>query len=407
MFNHYLYLFKNKTYTKVISESFWSICTHIVMGALSLLILWFLTSYFSKEEFGIYIYLTFIVGFFGVFALSGADKELILDIANKKDGSYMYLFFKKFLFSLLGSVIFFILAFIWYLKDSFEVSFYLLLFGIIFPFVNTFSLYHSFYTGKRAFFILFKLASVREILFLIVVLFTISFKTSFLFFFVLSVLVFLFFDAISFFRSLKFVESKKIEKNSLKNSLSFTGINTIPKILNFVDEIIMGTFLGMTALASYRVALLFPGEIKNLSGVISSVLISRFVSNFSKINLIKILFFSFIINVLLVVFLIFIVGFLIKMIFPSYIDIIYLSQIAFISGIFIFPSTVLNTFLDAKRKFVDLTKVVLSVSILKFLGFLILIPWFGLLGAIIVIILDDIIQFIILFYLVFKNNFKN
>ena len=116
---------------------------------------------------------------------------------------------------------------------------------------------------------------------------------------------------------------------------------------------------------------------------------------------------DFIINVLLVVFLIFIVGFLIKMIFPSYIDIIYLSQIAFISGIFIFPSTVLNTFLDAKRKFVDLTKVVLSVSILKFLGFLILIPWFGLLGAIIVIILDDIIQFIILFYLVFKNNFKN
>jgi O-antigen/teichoic acid export membrane protein len=404
MFNHLLFEFRRKYhYSKIVNDSFWSVCSHFVVGGLSLFIMWLITSYFTKEEYGLYLYLTYLIGFVSVLALSGADKELILEIANKKYGSYKFLFFKKILFSLIGSFVFFGLSLYWYFNSSIEVALFLFLVGFLFPFMNAFKLYNSFYLGKRSFFILFKLTSFREILFLLIVLFVVLMNYNFFIFFILTILGFFIFDAYSFYSSLKVINSNKIEKEITSNSWKFTGINSLPSILNFVDDIIMGSVLGMGALASYRVALMFPEEVKHLSGVVSSVLISRFaIKNYSKFKLLRIMFFSFLLNLLLVIILFIGVKFAIEYIFPDYKDIIIFAQLAFISALFVFPSVVLNTYLNAKRKFVDLTKVVFSTSILKFVGFVIFIPLFGIEGAISVIIIDDIIQFFILIYLVFR-----
>ena len=180
----------------------------------------------------------------------------------------------------------------------------------------------------------------------------------------------------------------------------------IEKLTKEIDKVIIFTFIGPVEVAIYSFAVLIPTQISDILTNVSSIALPKLaVKSREEIgkNLMKKVWKLFILVGAIIVIYVAIAPFFYQIFFPQYLISVPYSQL-FALSLVAFPAFFLTNVFRAKMMKTELY-LLRAVDALKLILLLVLVPFFGVLGAVLALLGTQIIKGIIIFslyYLRFK-----
>jgi O-antigen/teichoic acid export membrane protein len=178
-----------------------------------------------------------------------------------------------------------------------------------------------------------------------------------------------------------------------------------------IDQLLLFHFVGPAQLAIYTLALAPIAEVQNFLNNFLTVLFPKIASK-TAVEVHKMLPTRirqmFFISALLTVVYILAVPFLFKYVFPKYVASIFVTQVlAFV--ILLQPKNIIDTFFTAHGQVANRSKIILISQAIEFLLFFILIPFFGLWGAVVATVTSEVcaaITFIWIYFRIRKSDLQ-
>lgn len=358
-------------------------------------------NFLSKEIYGIYKFIISIAGIIGAFSLSGMGPAITRIISKGFDGALrtgaqVALKWNSSLF-FIGIAI----SVYYYLNGNNELSMALLIVAIFLPFKRTFSIYDSYLQGKKLFKLRALYGGLGDGIPIVILILTAIFFNSFL------LMVLAFFASYTIMNILLYlivIKKYKLKKEPAPEVISYGKHLSVMDILRNIaaqlDNILLFHFVGPAQLAIYSFATAPPREITTLNSILQTLTLPK-VSNRSIEELKKTLprkvLITFLVSLFLFIAYVIVAPYIFKIIFPQYIDSIFLSQIFAINILFapgiLFHQTLVGHM--QKKKLYIINSV---IPIIKIILLFLLLPFYGVWGAISAILFTRTVQFIMLFY---------
>jgi O-antigen/teichoic acid export membrane protein len=353
-----------------------------------------------KEVFGAYQYVLSIVTITGVFTLPGMSNALIRAIAKGKEGMLKLTVKTQVKWSLIGVLGSLAVSGWYFIHQNFLLGKAFLVASFLFPVPKISNRAFDFWKGRKD----FKTEAKYSIL--------IKFAEGFLFIPVLFLtdnlvlIIFSYLFTRSFFNFLFLLKTLKEVKNNEKDKITIplgkhlTLIQVISLIASNLDKVIIWQFLGPIEAASYYFAQTAISKIRPLTGMGYLALPKLSQRNIKKIKkgLLQKFFKSFLFFIPFTSAVILLMPFGFKLFFPQYSRAIPYTQILFLS-ILLQPINLIKVAFTANNKTKEIYTYNISGNILRIVLFIVLIPLFGIWGAIISILLSEIINSCIVLYL--------
>lgn len=342
----------------------------------------------------------------GITALPGMGTAIIQAIARGMEGSFKKILKTKFRWALLGSVICLILGVYFFLfKHDLGFSISFLIAAIFFPIMETSANYLSYLTGKKLFAIQVKYSTLTQIICAIATIITLFLTKK------LIILILVYFLSNTVLRIFFLVRSlKKYPPNEIHDpkSINFGKHLTIMEILSTVSSqlvnILLFNFLGAAQLAIYSFIVLPIREmlyfLKDIRQLALPKLAIRTREEIKK-NLLKRVGKFFIIIISIIIAYIIAAPYLYKILFPQYMESVFYSQL-FSLTLLAFPLTLLNVAFEAKMMKKQLYQINIFSSTIKIVLLLVIVPIYGILGAVIAQLLTQFF-YIILVLIFFRK----
>ncbi len=357
------------------------------------------------ETYGTYKYLLSIAGIFAIFTLPGMSTAIARAVARGDTATIHAATRARVLWSLLGTLVAFVGSAYYFLNGNIELTIALAIIGITLPVFDTFTLYGAYLTGTHN----FRLQTIFHLIsqgISVTSLITTLFLTD-------NVLLILlaYFLPLSLIRFVlhaytsRFFTSDVADKETLSYGKHLSLISVLGTIAGNIDKIILWKFLGPAQVAIYAFALAIPEQIKGPLKGFADLAFPKFAKQTPeqihknvpairhKLTLYALLLF------LMSVLYILTAPYIFKILFPQYIESVFYSQvfsISLITGI----TTILSQLLAAQKKvkaqYIFNTLQPLTTITL----YLILIPIFGVLGAILAFVAGRFISLGILMMIV-------
>lgn len=370
------------------------------LGALAIYIAF--ARFSSKETFGQYQFIISVFSIIYIFSIPGFNTSLLRSVALGFDGDYREVVKKSFLWSLLAVPIFFILGAYYYVFESHALGFSLLLASVFFPFFYAPNTWEWFLQGKHKFDVLAKFSSIQSLFNMVATILVIILSKDNLVLIVLFYFVsYTFFNGLYYFKSLKFIENSKKDKEVLQYGWFLNNVSILSVIANNIDKVLVGILLGPANLAIYGVISLIATKIKDVVKSFMSMLfpkMSAFGGNFSdftKIHKKKLMPAFFVLSVCSVVYFLAIPMLNRLMFTDEYSRFSYLSQIFAVTVFLSVPLGFLGYYVNAKKNRFAIIITNPVFYIIRILLNLYLIVEFGLFGAAVAFNLSMIIWFIL------------
>jgi len=399
------FLIWSQKYTKtdmvyVAKGGIWWIIDNVVIVLLSFATMTAFSYWVAKEVFGAYQYIISIVTILGVFTLPGMQNAIVRAVAKGKEGTFWLCTKIRLKWSLIGISGCLAISAWYFLHQNFILGSSLLIASFLFPFPRIFNLLFNFWQARKRFDIRTKYSIIINV-FEAIVFIPILFLTDNL---ILIMLVY--FISRSLFRGIFFkltsrkIKNKKTDKETIPFGKHLTLMQSIGMIGNQVDKVIIWQFLGAVPVALYSFALLPIQRIQGLIPVVPLALPKLSEKNFEETKKgVRDKFFKlFLITLPLCVFLILIAPVLYKILFPQYINSIPYFRILSLNLAFV-PFSLLNTSFVAGAKKKQLYTISVITPTLKIGLFLALIPFYGIWGIIVAILIARGIESGLTFYL--------
>lgn len=390
----------------LLSGSFWLSSSGAIMGLLSLFFSWVLTTYLTKQDYGLFQFFLSVMGIIYLFSISGTKTALIVGLSKNYDGSYSFMTKKKFLFSLLGSLsLLFVSFYLYYFVGEYWE--YFLLSVPFFPFLYSFSTYEQAFVAKKAFKKRFKALLLRYLGIWVGVA-AICFFTRDIFYTIIGYLIlYSLAEVITYFVGKKLLKNKKVDKSSFRYAVQLSWLSIIPIIAQSLDKMIIGFYFGLVEIANYSLSLLLAEKSTFFSSVIRSLVLPKMsehnVASVYK-NVSKKLKWVLLFNVVFVLGLCLVFPFVIYYLFPKYDSIVGYTVVFILSHIVTYPSMILTSFFHSQKRF-DVVKVfTLYSSIVKIALFLIAAPLYGLWGIIGVFVILRLSRGVYYYYMFIKEG---
>lgn len=360
-----------------------------------------------KEIYGDYRYIISIITIMGIFALPGMDDAVLQAVANKFDKSFKDGLREKLKWSMLGSLSCLIVSgYFLFSKNNLNLSISFIIAGVFFPVMQSIGLYLSYLGGKKLFGIQTKYNTLTQIissLFIIIALFLtnnliILISTYFLSYTLLG--------TIFLFASLKkFPPNENNDNKFISFGKHLSLLYIISTIAGQIDRILLFHFLGATQVAIYSFATLPTSEanifLKNFR-LLALPKFSTHPKEEIKKNLLKKIYKATLLMIPLIVVFTIISPFIYKLLFPQYVESINLSRLFFISIIF-FPASLIALYFQSQMMKKELYKFSVISSLVTISLLILLIPVYGLMGAILARIIAQIIAVLFSIFL-FKRS---
>lgn len=345
-------------------------------------------AYFLEPSvYGTYKYILALGTASLIFSLSGSGTTVLRAIARKQYHIYPYLIKKKFLISLIPSVFLLVVAMFYFLKGNLVFSTSFTIIAILQPFFDTTQLYQYYLNGNKA----YKALSLTTILknfitasgIAVIMIFFNSPLILVATYYLLHTSCSVLFFSLTYRNYDKNSETggKTEEINTLNYTAHLSIMNILGKISYKLDQILAFHLLSPTTLAVYAFALLpvsqINGQVKTLSLLISPKYSHMNPREINK-SIHKKAFILFLLCAITSFVYIITAPFIYKLMFPSYLDAVFYTQILSITLITmptIFYSEALvaheqKTYLYIIRTFVPSTKIFLLLLLTPFLGLL-------------------------------------
>ena len=279
--------------------------------------------------------------------------------------------------------------------------------GLFFPFINSLLSCFSYLLGKQSFKEYSKYLSINYMIVYVATIVAIFLSKNiivviltYLISQVLSEVIFYFIIKTEYHNDI--IKSKK-DKGLFKLGFHLSLVGIIPLISSQVDKIFIGLFMGFEDLAIYAIAVSIPSQLKLITKPLSRMLLPKFAASkdmksmyiFLKKKLILML----IVSIVIILIGIMLLPFVIKLLFPpEYSPAIFYAQIAFIAFIFTIITNIFTQYLVSQKNTKGIFWMNLWGDCSKLVLILLLVPLFGILGAIGALAISNYIRFILSWY---------
>ncbi len=325
-----------------------------------------LTRFLTQEQFGQWSFIMWVIWIFAISWLPWLSSSIIQWIVKKQEGTYKQAIKLAIKYSLLWSLWLIIASLYAYVYWREYASFIFLFIWLLFPFYTT-STYFIFYFNwkelfnKKAkyesFFHLFQLTITWLSIYI-----TKDLTISIISFMLSNIIIWWYY---SYYLIPKHYLKNNISNNELINFWKKISFGQIPLIIaNHFDKIIIWTYLSFEELAIYTIATLLPDQVKNITGPISQMFLPKLTKqNTTKKDIYKHLPKFFFITFILIITYIILAPFIFKLFYPWYLESALLYSQIFMLSFIAFPSSLIITYLNSKRKttFINIFNTILPI----------------------------------------------
>lgn len=381
---------------------FWLSFGRVASVLLSFLLAIAFANLVSKETYGTYKYILSLGGILAIFTLPEISTSLIRSIARGYEGSFISALKTRLRWGTLTTLAGGTLAAYYFLHHNTLLGVCFLIVAFFLPLLNSFGTYNALWQGRKRFDISAKYSIVSQ-LFPTLALVTTLFLTKNI---LLILLVYYFSYTISHFILLwltikKANLSKRKDLTTIPYGKHLTLIGVIGLIAKHIDKVLLWHFLGAIPLAIYSFAIIPVdkiGDVLRTTKVLALPKLSEKTEKEIKKTLPKKIFKFFLIIIPIVFLYIILAPLIYKIALPQYLDSIVYSQI-FAITLFFVPLTLLLTSLTAQMKKKELYQLSIVPPIIKIVLLFVLLPLYGIWGAIWAIIIFQLISFGLLLFL--------
>ena len=379
----------------LIKGEFWLMSGRIIslIAAFLLSLAW--ANWINKEIYGSYQYILSLIGIISIFSLPEMGTAVTQAVARKLEGSFLRSFKIQLKWGLLGSLSALSIAGYYYLQGNKNFPLPFLIIAVFLPLFNASIIYFSFLMGRKLFNVQVKYDGVTQVISAAIMILTLFFIKTFLFdipgYIILLIVIIVYFLSRTFLRSLFFLITKiKFKPNLQEDSktitfgkhLSFSGF--IDVIAGNLDKILLFHYLGAIELAVYAFATLVPKQITVFLKHINNLALPKFSisprQEIKKTIFKRIYYLTLLLSVIVFIYII-IAPFVYQIFFPKYLDAVSYSQI-FALSIIPLSTSVVGGIFRAKMMTRQLYQTRTIVPIIRASLFLLLIPSYGIWGAI-------------------------
>lgn len=397
---------KSENYTKtdmvyLAKGASWLSVSRTVNIVSAILLAVFYANFLSKDAYGIYKYVLSIISMLSILTLPGINTSLTAAIAKKREGTFWIAIKTKFFWSLLSSLLCIVISLYYFLNDNNNLSVIFVIFAISIP-LNNSLIFSPILAGRKNFKHLAIFNSINQIITTIALLSFLLFSDNIVYFIFIQQLVTLFTNLGSFIVVIKKTKlNDKEDKEVMGMGKHLTYTQVISTIVNNIDKILILKLLSPVDLAIYLFALLPTEQLRNSLSVFTRLAFPKLAEK-EKSTLKKTLpqkvFRFMLILIIPVILYITLLPYLYKLIFPNYSESILYAQI-FALTLFLFPQRLFgSSFVTLnKKKEVYLQRTI--TPLIKLFLFVVLIPQYGLIGAIYSLIISKVFNSFLLFYL--------
>jgi len=403
----YKLLHRSEKYTKtdmvyLAKGGFWLTSGQVISSIASFFLAIAFANLLPKEIYGEYKYILSVAALLSIPTLKGMETALVQAVSRGYEGSIIPAVKTKIKWGAFGALAGLILAGYYFYQDNTTLTITFLIASVFIPFMDALNTYGAFLYGKK----LFKESTQFDIAvkilataaMIITIFFTNNISLIILTYFVSYTMLYLFIF-------LLVIAKHKLNSLQHPQTLSYgkhlSLVMVLDTIADQLDKLLLWHFLGAVSLAVYSFATAPPIQIrkifKNIVPLAFPKLAKRKIKEIKKTLPAKMLKF-FIVLVPLVLIYILLAPYIYKLFFPQYIESVFYSQI-FALVLLFQPLTLINTTFAAyahKKKiyFLSITTSLIRISLL-----LVLLPFYGILGAILAILGTRFISFFILLFL--------
>jgi len=379
--------------------------TWLTLGRIINIITAFLLSlawanWIDKEIFGNYQYILSLVGIISIFSLPEMDIAVTQAVARKLEGSFIRGFKTQLKWGVLGSLSALGIAGYYWIQDNQNLSLSFLIAALFLPLFNASLIYIGFLTGRKLFNVQVRYDAITQLIATAIMILTLFFIKGFSLdvpvYIILCLLVFTYFLSRTLLRTfflivtkLKFQPNKKEDAKTIGfgKRLSFSGV--IDVLTGNLDKILLFHYLGAIDLAIYSFAKLVPEQIRFfLVRPIGTMSLPKFSlrpkKELEKTIFKKIYCWTALISVFVLVYII-LAPFIFNIFFPKYSSAISYSQLYALSVIPLsFP--IIGNIFKAKMMLRQIYQMKVIAPIVRASLFFILIPLYGVWGAVLGVI---------------------
>lgn len=283
---------KTEQYTKtdmiyLVRGGFWSLFSQVVGIVSSFCVVVFLANILPKESLGQYRFILSLIPILLIFTLPGIDTSLVRSVARKSIVDLKRISKIKIRWGFISSFSAIILAAYYFFNDDLELAYAFILSALFLPFIETYSIYSSYYKGKQDFktsSIYDSISRVLQASFIIIVVLINENLLSLLAAYLIGQLITRFYfykKTLSNIRSevVAIDVDKEIHDDTVEYGKHLSATQVIGTITSNIDKLLIWHFLGAEILAIYYVSLTIPKNVVLLCNVIPRISLPKFSQN--------------------------------------------------------------------------------------------------------------------------------
>lgn len=357
------------------------------------------------ETYGTYKYLLSVAGIFAIFSLPGMGTALTRAVAKGKEGVIHATTRSRVLHSLVGSVIALGGSGYYFLNGNIELSLAFLIIATTLPFVDAFTGYVVYFIGKRRFDLQTKYHFIAQLATIPPLIATIYFTNNLALILLAYFLPLIAIRAIFYWhvaRTIPVQATTEEEKEVCAYGKHLTAMQILGTVAMQIDKILIWKFFGPVQVAMYTFALAIPEQTKGPLKGVGELAFPKFAAQtieqiqgnmpslWRKIGLYAL--------TLLGISLMYILAapFIFQIFFPQYMESVLYSQIfalSIITNVGSIPMAILSSQKRTSAQYIIATsQPVIAVALLVFL-----VPLYGIMGAIIALIVSKYVTTTIAF----------
>ncbi len=374
------------------------VATHFIDGIMRLILSIVLARSLTQIVYGQFNFILSVLGTFGFLSLQGTTTSIARSVSRGHDASLIMGTKDRVKFSLFGSLALFITAGYMYWRNDVLLGHAFVACGIFF--IPYFSLvgFESFLIGKR----LFKeLAIYKSLTSIIAVIPTIiaAFITKDVFWVVTTLIgTTSLLNILFYFKSFKFRQNTRVDHDVIRYGRYLTWVGLTTAVFINIDKLVITYFLGFKDLAIYSVAMILPRQFK----LITKSAVSVIFPGLAALNkedahkvLRKRLKQMIVISIILSIFGVLLTPFVIRLIYgDAYSGSIFYAQLLFAFIWLVVPTApIVDGLLPAQRRGRRLLKLNIYTYAIYAILLLVLVPRYGLVGAVWSYILNKMFTF--------------
>ncbi len=386
------------------SGGFWAGMTAVLQGLLSFVTALMFANFISSETYGTYQYVLVVAGLFGLFGLSGINTAVTRSTARGMEGSLYDGLRTRVLWGLAGGAGLVLLGGYYLIQENTLLGGAFIIAGVCLPFWNPASMYSTYLQGKK----LFKFSFIYETeaqllataiitaslfltknLFLILAAYYISWGLG---------------RALLFWRTVRqFPPNRVPDPEMVTYGTHLTAMNSVAALASSIDSILLWHLLGPTAVALYTFSQAIPLRATSFLKIFNRLAYPKFAATdyyTLRRNLPKKVFLLTAMAAVASLGYILSAPIIFEWFFPQYIEAVLYSQLL-AALIVLQPFNLFSSALSAQAKTKALYIYSVFVPSARIIFMIVLVPWLGVLGAILALIFTDLIDSVaatVLFY---------